>query len=159
MSRSVLDAAYHVVHDYPGGAASLAPRLTKSPTTLCHEVTATGTAKLGLLDAVKATDLSGDLRILLAWNTHAGQMMVPLPRLDLDPGDDCLVRLADLAREFSETCGEVSASLAGDGKVNDNELARVDKEIGEQIAALHALREALARNNQAAKPAHLRKGA
>lgn len=156
---SLLDVAYNVVHDYPGGARSLAPRLSKNPTTLCHELTATGTAKLGLLDAKKITDMSGDLRILQAWATEASQMLVPLPTIDMAPGDDCLVRLADVAREFSETCSEVTKSLAGDGNVSDNELQLIDREIGEQIASLHALREALARNNQAAKPAHLRRAA
>jgi hypothetical protein len=56
-----LDAAYHVVHDYePDGAASLAPRLGKSSTQLCHEVKPPpgNMAKLGLVDAVKISDLT-----------------------------------------------------------------------------------------------------
>lgn len=150
MSRSILDAAYHVVHDYPGSAPSLAPRLNKSPTTLCHEVTATGTAKLGLLDAVKVSDLSGDLRILQAWATHAGQMLVPLPTLARQ-SDECLARVSSTAKEFSDLLAAASTSLA-DGQVSDNELGRIEREAGELFAAVHALMVAVRERNQAGKP-------
>lgn len=154
---SLIDAAYNVVHDYPGGAASLAPRIGKNPTSLSHEVKQQGTAKLGLLDAQKISDIAHDLRILQAWATDAGQMLVPLPDQDLlSADDDCLRRLAEVAQEFAHVCKEVTADLGGDGVITDNELRRIDTEIGQQIAALHALREALAANNLAHKPHHLR---
>lgn len=149
------DAAYNLVHDYKGGAPSLAPRIGKSATTLSHEVAGEGTAKLGLLDAAKITDLSGDLRILEAWAVNAGQMLVPLPpEFELGSGD-CMLRLADSAKEFGELCREVASDLV-DGKITDNELGRIDRECGGLIASVHALREALARRNLASKPAHLR---
>jgi hypothetical protein len=149
----LIDAAYNVVQDYPGGAASLAPRIGKNSTTLSHELTRQGTAKLGLLDAKKITDCTGDLRILYSWATDAGQMLVPLPEaLLLLKDQDCLRRLAEVASKFAAVCHEVTAGLSDDGKISDNELSRIDAEIGNQIAALHSLREALARNNQANKP-------
>jgi len=147
---NLLDAAYNVVHDYPGGSQSLAPRLGKSATTLSHEVSATGTAKLGLLDAEKITDLTGDLRILTAFATNAGQMLVPLPPATDLFSDDCMLRLGDAAREFGELCREVGTDLA-DGSISDNELDRVDTVSGKLIASLHALREALAAHNKADK--------
>lgn len=152
MSRAILDAAYRVVHRYPGGSDSLAPRLTnKSPTTLSHEVKGTGTAKLGLQTAVEVTDFSGDLEILQAWATHAGQMLVPLPTLEQQAGDCCLQRLASAAKEFGEFMSEVSLTLA-DGKVSDNELGRIEREVGEMFATVHATLEALRQRNQAGKP-------
>ena len=97
---NLLDAAYNVVHDYPGGSHSLAPRIGKSATTLSHEVAAHGTAKLGLIDAAKITVLSGDLRILEVFAINAGQMLVPLP-IDFDArSDDSMARLADSTQEF-----------------------------------------------------------
>lgn len=151
---NLLDAAYNVVHDYPGGADSLAPRLVKRGTYLSAEVSATGTAKLGLLDAEKITQLTGDLRILQAFNTNCGQMMVPLPQaVDLDT-DDCMLRLAASAKEFGDFCTEVASDLS-DGKITDNELGRIDKECGELIASVHALREALQKRNQVGKCEHL----
>ena len=152
---NLLDAAYNVVHDYPGGSHSLAPRMGKSATTLSHEVAADGTAKLGLLDAAKITTLSGDLRILEAFATNCGQMLVPLPSaVDLQ-ADDCMTRMAATVKEFGDLCTEVAADLQ-DATISDNELARVDRECGELIAAVHAMRMALARRNLAGKPKHLK---
>lgn len=144
------DVAFVVVHDYPGGAVSLAPRMGKNATTLAHEVNGTGTAKLGLETAELITHFAQDLRILEAWATKAGQMLVPLPTKYLDSNDDCMQRMGDTAREFGELCTEVSKDL-GDGQISDNELARIDRECGELIASLHALRESLARRNAADK--------
>ena len=144
------DVAYNVVQDYPGGAASLAPRIGKNATTLCHELNGTGVAKLGLLDAEKITHLAGDMRILEAFATNCGQMLVPLPESVSVADDDCMLRLGDTAREFGDLCKEVAGDLA-DGRINDNELARIDRECGELIASLHALRESLARRNAECK--------
>lgn len=158
MSRAVLDAAYRVVHRYPGGADSLAPRLTnKSPTTLSHEVKGTGTAKFGLQTAVEVTDFSGDLEILHAWATHAGQMLVPLPTLEQQEEDDCMQRLAASAKEFAEFMTEVSTTLS-DRKVTDNELARIERAAGEMYSTVHATLIALRNRNQAGKPVHIAQG-
>lgn len=151
MSRAVLSAAYHLVHDYEPGADVLALRMQKNYTTLLHEVKATGTAKLGLLDAVKMTGLTHDLRILQAWASEEGQMLVPLPTLEEQAGDDCLQRLASAAKEFGEFMSEVSLTLA-DGKVSDNELGRIEHEVGEMFATVHATLEALRQRNLAGKP-------
>lgn len=151
---SLLDEAYHLVHDFPGGAVGLAARLKKSHGTLCHELTATGSAKLGLMDAKKLTDFTGDLRILQAWAGEAGQMLVPLPVLG-DGSDECLARAADAAREFGELLGVVSAGLA-DGTVSDNELDRVQREATQLFASVHRLLAAVQQRNLAGKPAHER---
>ncbi|WP_157979213.1 phage regulatory CII family protein [Rhodoferax ferrireducens] len=154
IAMSLRDAAYHVVHDYPGGASSLAPRLGKSSTYLSSEVAGTGTAKLGLLDAETITYLTGDLRILSAFATNAGQMLVPLPLAGDLPNDDCMLRLADSAKGFGDLCKEVASDLA-DGNITDNELTRIDRECGALIAKLHALRGSLAKRNLAGKAAYL----
>lgn len=138
------DVAFNVVHDYAGGAVSLAPRIGRNHTTLCHELNGTGTAKLGLLDAEKITLLTGDMRILQAFASNCGQMLVPLP--SVASGDNAMVRLAASAKEFGDLVAEVSTDLA-DGRISDNELARIDRETGELIASVHALREALAKRN------------
>jgi len=147
---SLLDSAYDLVHDYPGGAPALGARMKKNATTLSHEVKGEGTAKLGLMDAKKMSDLSGDLRILQAWAVDAGQLLIPLPCVD-DPGDQCLAQLSRSAKEFSDLVAEVSTDLA-DGTISDNELARIEREAGELIANVHALMGAVRQRNQACKP-------
>lgn len=147
---SLLDEAYHLVHDHPGGAAALAARLKKSHGTLCHELTATGSAKLGLMDAKKLSDFTGDLRILQAWAVEAGQMLVPLPTGGSD-ADECLARLSGAAKEFSDLVAEVSLTMS-DGKVSDNELERVRREASELFARVHSLLGALEQRNHDGKP-------
>ena len=145
------DVAANVVHDHPGGAPSLAPRVGKNATTLAHELNGTGAAKLGLLDAEKITLRTGDLRILEAFALNCGQMLVPLPDGAESLDHDCMGRMAITAREFGDLCTAVSSGLA-DGVISDNELARIDRECGELMASIRTLREAVARRNQAKKP-------
>lgn len=141
------DVAYNVVHDYPGGAASLAPRLGKASSQLNHELAGNGAAKLGLMDAEKICHLAGDIRILQAFATNMGQMCVPLPHSYLEQGNTLVMeKLGIAAQQFGELCAEVALDLA-DNKISDNELARIDREAGELIAAVHVLREELAAMN------------
>lgn len=143
------DIAYNVVHDYPGGAASLAPRLSKSSTQLNHELTGNGTAKLGLMDAEKISHLAGDLRILHAFATNMGQMCVPLPHgYEAQGALPVMEKLGKAAKEFGDLCAEVAKDLA-DNEISDNELDRIDREAGELIAAIHGLREELGAMNAA----------
>jgi len=154
MSSTVLDAAFNLVHDYPGGSTSLAPRLNKSATTLSHEVKGTGTAKFGLADAVKATVLSGDNQILNAFAGECGCFVLPLPCIN-GAGMDTFHGLADAAKEFGEWVSSV-AEAAADGRVTANELARVDHELSELFARAQSVRSSLAALHEAGRPAHTR---
>lgn len=153
-----LDAAFNVVHDYPGGAVSLAPRMGKGVSTLTNEVKAEGSAKLGLEDAVKVSLITSDLRSLEAFARVCGQMLVPLPDVHLPGGADaCMLKLAESTQEFGRFCAEVAGDLA-DGQISDNELKRIDKEMGLLIATVHGLRESLAVRNEAGKLARMTQG-
>lgn len=128
----VLDAAFNLVHDHPGGAASLGPRLGKNPATLCHEVTAHGTAKLGIETAVKLSLLTGDMRILNAFADQCGCMVIPVPGADA-LGEEVMQRVGAAAKEFGEFVSEV-AQDAGDGDVSLNEMRRIEKEWGDLLS-------------------------
>ena len=132
------DQAYNLARAYPGGAEALALRMKKNPTTLSHELRGQGTAKLGLEDAAAMTDLSGDLRILEAWNANMGLLVILMPEPKDGPAGSCLDKLSQTAREFSELVAEVAGDL-GDGKLNDNELQRIEREAADVLAAVHAL--------------------
>lgn len=149
----VLDAAYNLVHDHPGGSESLAPRIRKSPTTLSHELLSTGTAKLGLVDAVKLSALTGNLAILTAFAQEGGCFVLPMPATAA--GLDAFRALAEASREFGEFVSSV-ADAAADGSVTANELARVDRELSEMVASGQAIRAALAQIHETGKPAALR---
>jgi hypothetical protein len=143
---SLRDVAFNVVQDYPGGCRALAPRMDKNETTLAHELHGTGIAKLGLADGQKITQLTGDLRILERFANNCGQRIVPLPEAKTILNNDCMLRLADSAAEFGELFREIGVDLS-DGKISDNEMARIDRECGILMASLHALRSALADRN------------
>lgn len=147
----VKTAAFNVGHDFEGGVVALGPLIGKNATTLNQELSGTGSAKLGLSDAVKMTIRTRDYRILDAFNLQCGRMSVPLPEmLDLE-SDDCMRALAETSREFGELCTEVCSSLV-DGSVSDNEFSRIQREAGDMIARLNGLVAAVASRNQAGKP-------
>ena len=132
------DIAYNLARAYPGGAEALALRMGKNSTTLSHELRGQGTAKLGLLDAEALTDLSDDNRILEAWNAKRGLVVIRMPQLQSSNAGECMDKLSSLARDFSELVSEVAADL-GDGRVSDNELARIEREAADVLGATHAL--------------------
>lgn len=139
--NSVMDAAYRLVSEYPGGAASLGPRLGKNQHTLSNEVRGEGTAKFGLLDAVLATVMTRDLRILNAFAAEAGCVVLPMPQIPQDA--DTAIALAGVMRETADFCTAVAVSME-DGNVTQNELARIDLEVQELIARVQAVRGRMA---------------
>lgn len=151
----LLDAAYHTVHDYPGGAPSLAPRMGKSPHTLNHEVTGNGSAKLGLVDAAKACQLTQDYRILYAFAEACGHACIPIPVDAATDTHGVLEQLAKASGEFADLCYEVCSSAA-DGAISDNELERISTERLALMGALARLGEAVQAMNLAGK-VHLRR--
>lgn len=139
MTLSILDAAYHTVHQYPGGAEALAGRLrpAKSSVTLCHEVRPPvgSSAKLGAETAAQLVDLSGDDSIAHAFCARLGGMFVRLP----EPGDQCprsvFETVSSLAKEFSDVVSAISHS-ASDGDITLNQMRQIEQEAVELMAAL-----------------------
>ena len=146
----VLDAAHHLVQAYPGGAEALAPRMNKNATTLRHEVNRTGQAKLGLADAVSLSVLTGDLRILSAFASELGCMVTPLPA-SLGGDETAMHRVALLAKEFGEVVATVTEATA-DGRISANELANIERNWEELMAAGQALVGHLRAKHEAGRP-------
>ena len=150
------DAAYHLVHDYAGGANSPAPRLDMNSTYLSAQVSCTGTAKLGLLDASKLTHLTGDHRILHAFAAEHNCTVRRLP--DVDDAVSAYQELAETAGGFGSFFASAVDAMK-DSKVTANELAQVDRELASMIAVALRLRRALAAVHEAGKPSHLKAAA
>ena len=76
---NVADAAYAVVHGYPGGSESLAPRLGMSAAILRNKVNPNNcTHHLTLAEADRLTGITGDLRIAHALAGAHGAVVMPL---------------------------------------------------------------------------------
>jgi len=156
---NVQDAAYHTVHDYPGGAEALGPRVGKRGTSLSAEVQIrspreaandlSSRPKFGLLDAVKVMHLSGDHRIFFALASELGYLAVPLPD-STAPAESCARSVAAVAEEFASLMHEVAIDIA-DGRISDNELVRVERCWGKLIATGQHLLKALADINAQGK--------
>ena len=150
-----MDAAFNVVHDYPGGAAALSDRLGKGRWALSHEVKGDGTAKFGLADAVKVSLLTGDTRIAQAFAQAVGGAFVPGLVASRGLGDEDLSAVGETMREVSEAVSSFCAAMA-DGKVSANELAAFEAEALEGVQCLMALVARARAAHEAGKPAGLR---
>lgn len=140
-----IDAAHAVVLDYPGGSESLAPRIGKGNSTLRQEVLRIGTAKLGLMDAVKITLVTRDSRIVAAFNEACGFCPpLPLPHHDITDGalQDLLERSAEVSSTVCDAFTEFQRDIA-DGKVTPNELTAFEARVLEAIGAMAILTQAM----------------
>ena len=135
------DAAYAVVHDYPGGAASLAPRMGMSPAVLSSKVNPnTKTHHLTLREAVRATVITDDMRLLQAFGQEAGQIVLPSPTSDDEAASDMAV--LELVAAVWGTQGNLGTTIhqaLADGSLSGAEYELI-KEAGSaaqaKIAAL-----------------------
>lgn len=149
MSMSIMDAAYHTVHSYPGGAEALATRLDprKSGTLLSHEVRPPvgHTAKLGVETAMQIVDLTGNPAIVHAVCSRAGGVFVALPSEQLRD-DQVFPALSRLAKEFGDVVAKIT-EVAADGRVSDNDLRALNKEAMELVGAMHQALQILTNMN------------
>lgn len=142
-AMSVSDAAYAVVHQYPGGAAALQLRMGK--TNLSGEVNPNvKTAKLSIEDAVTLQNLANDYRILYAMAADCRHFLpLPMPECLELVDDQCIKTVSELVKESADVVTATVESLA-DGQISDNDLARFDRECGELMGKMQQLRHQLA---------------
>jgi hypothetical protein len=152
---AVLYAAVNTAEDFQGGISGMAVAIGKNKFSLTHELSQTGSAKLGLKDAVKMMKRAGDFRVAHAIAAEIGHFMLPLPEAVPAGGDDTMRDLAVVTKEFAEVMQEVSVAAA-DGSITDNEMARAEREWAELVAAGVHMMSRLRARHEAAKPAHLK---
>jgi len=127
---NITDAAYNTVHDYKGGANSLASRMgIKSPAVLNSKVNPnTDTHHLSLLEASKLMALTGDYRILQSLNFEHGKVSLDLPKIP-----ECRdTALTDLVLSIGMSGGDVCAifrEMMADGRITQGEATDMSKVI------------------------------
>lgn len=141
---AIEDAAYNTVHDYPGGAEALAPRMGKSAKVLDSKVNRNEFKHhLTLHEAVQIMGLTGDHRMLRAICRHLGYLDPIRAVVYEGIADEQLLEL--VAAVHSET-GDVSRSLVAawfDGQVSQREFEAFDEQTIEAMTALAELRDRL----------------
>lgn len=154
LCMSPLDAARLTAEDYPGGVPAMALRLGKSWESLRKEMSPPdgSTAKLGLLDALRMMTRSGDYRIADAIEAELGRFALPLPVLDNAVPNDALAdHFVHISKEFGEVLQE-TAVRAADGDISDNDVAAVEEQWGQLMAAGSAMLKHLVALNAQRRP-------
>jgi hypothetical protein len=132
---NVKDAIYRAVHDYPGGAEALAPRIGLSPHSLRHMADPnkqTHGWSLRRFDMLLAHAGIGPLSAMC--EEHHG-IFVPLGEFADAPHAQVLKQLHQLAKEFGDVPRVIEQALKVDGKISDNELKRIERELAELVGA------------------------
>ena len=137
---NILDAFYHTVHDYPGGSASLAPRMGVSPSVLNNKADPRKDHNKPLLmDAQKIMSLTGDTRILDALAASQGGVFIKLDSEDSPAGD---MAILEMVTQVWKTNGQIGAEIAQafeDGKIEKHEVARIREAIYGAQKAMESL--------------------
>ena len=119
------DAFHCTVHDYPGGCASLAPRMDMSPSLLRNKACPTNTTNvINLDDADRVMGLTGDFRILDALAMKHGHVCVKVQSAATASDMAILELVTHLWSANGEVGAEVHRTLA-DGIVEHHEIALV----------------------------------
>lgn len=123
---NIVDAAYHTVHDYPGGSVALAPRMGMSSAVLRNKVNPNNcTHHLTLVEADRMVGLTGDMRLVQAFGATHGFGLV---RLTGEQREDGSTLAAVLSRDSAS--GGLSATLAAalaDGVITPRECDEVNQ--------------------------------
>lgn len=145
-------ALYRAVHGYPKGTEALAACLAMPRTSLLHKVNPQYPgAHCSPEEALQIQIETGDHGAHHAAGELLGYIHLPAPR-DVVRSDETALALAASVREFGEFVTRVAADL-GDGRCTGNELASIEREGAEAIAAIHVLMRIAAAMHRAGVPA------
>lgn len=129
---NILDAAYRVGHDSPGGVAALAPRMGISQAVLNSKLNPnTKTHILSIEEMVRMEHLTGRHDILFAHAEVLGYVAVPVPCVGDDDVDHAITTACAEFGDYLRTVGDA----LGDKRVTPNEAKKLEKELVEMIAS------------------------
>lgn len=122
---NVADAAYSVVHDYPGGAESLAPRVGIGAAVLRSKVNPNcNTHHLNLTEADRITGVTGDPRILHALAATHGFVMFR-PATGCDATDMAVLEVMAGLWSTNGDLGTTVHRALVDGDLTEGEMEKV----------------------------------
>lgn len=122
------DAAYHTVHDYPGGSVSLGPRVGISDAVLRNKVNIRTPREekrhhLTFEEAQRIVAMTGDFRMLQAWAHAEGFLLVKAPEGN-DSDMAVLEQVVGLGVANGQFMQTIHSALA-DGRVDQQELEAI----------------------------------
>lgn len=122
-----IDAAYAVVHDYPGGSESLGPRVGISAAVLRNKVNPNNkTHHLTLSEAQRVSSFTNDFRILQAWAHSEGFLLVRAPAGASDSSDMAVLeQVAAMMVAQGHFANEIHTALS-DGVITQEEMQSIE---------------------------------
>lgn len=137
-----LDAFFHLVHDYPGGAPALAVRLGMNKFTLESKADPKRPHQPTFVEVIKAEQLSGDHRPCIAHAETLGYRVVKLPKSGDVTDEQLIERVAAFMKETGEALNAVHGALE-DGRITENEVREFERQVADIAPAAIALAERL----------------
>jgi hypothetical protein len=129
------DALYHAVHDYPGGATALAPRMQIAASTLQSTANPTlDSHQWSLRRAKEVIALTGDIRPLQALAAEFGGMFIRTSMHSSEALPEAFRSLAKLAAEFGDVARATEDAMH-DGRISANDAARISTQCMELAQA------------------------
>jgi|SRR5690606_6639188 len=124
---NTVDAAYHTVHDYPGGSESLGPRVSISAAVLRNKVNPNNsTHHLTFAEAQRVAAFTNDFRMLQAWAHAEGFLLVKAPVGAVDSSDMAVLeQVAAMMVAQGHFANEIHTALA-DGVVTKDEMQSIE---------------------------------
>lgn len=135
----IADAAYAVVHDYPGGAESLAPRLGMSAAVLRNKVNPNNTTHhVTLAEAVRLSQITGNRGLIDAFAAELGLVVIELPAPENCADGEILELMAQTWETNGDIGKEVNRTFA-DSRVEAHEVAKIKDRVFKHIRTLFGL--------------------
>ncbi len=130
---NALGAAKALVRKFVGGRAAMADALGMSYAVFGNKLDPNNSSNvLSLDDAMRMTDISGDLRVLEAWAAAENCRVVPLD--DMASGS-LMTTLLERDAATGNVAQVLSAALM-DGDISERELLEIERACGDQQAVM-----------------------
>jgi len=124
----VLEAAYRTVHESAGGATGVAEGIGIGKQVLVNKVNPNNNSHhLGLEEAVKLMEYTGDIQILHALAQEFSGIFVPLPRSSSIADNTVITDISEMSVKFGRLVQEVVED-AKDNEITGTELNRIEGE-------------------------------
>jgi hypothetical protein len=153
---NILIATRQLARNFPTKLEGLAAEISKSPTSLRHEISGERGNKLGCEDVIDMTNAARAVKqenalvILEAIAACCGCEIKELPGSEPASKVNAMVAVGGAAIEFSELIAAATDALA-DGEVTDNELKKAQQECSQLISKVNVLMAAMAEKNTEGK--------
>ena len=140
--------------DDSNGATGLAPFMDMSATSLSHKVSPAYTnSHCSPEEVVQICKLTGDAGAVRAMALELGYALLPIAPVGEGPGgSQFMAGLAASIKEFGEFITESSSRAASNG-ISDNDMARIDREFSEHMAASAHLYSLIRQQHRDSRPA------